>query len=369
MITPDYAAGTLADVLPGALTALGLPGLTDRFPDRLGLAARLEGVRRVAVLLIDGMGYHQLPLMGPFLSTIPAQRITCGFPSTTPTSLVSLATGVAPGRHGIMAFFSAVPGTDRVLSHALWKDDPIPQLWQPVPPLFVAARALSPVTVNRPEYLGSGLTEVTSRGADYRPASGVDEVASAMLAALAGTHQIVYGYHPDLDKAGHTSGLDSPAWRFTASEVDRLVTRLADGLPRDAALVVTADHGQLNVPPDRRIDLDVHLDGVRVIAGEPRVRYLHTLPGAAADVLEAWRSLAGHAAWVGTRQEVIDTGWYGPVDRAFVERIGDVVLVCRDDWAFLSPTFDPPALTNLVAMHGSMTEVEMAIPLIVIRGQ
>jgi hypothetical protein len=99
------------------------------------------------------------------------------------------------------------------------------------------------------------------------------------------------------------------------------------------------------------------------------MRYLHTLPGAAADVLQAWRSLAGHAAWVGTRQEVIDTGWYGPVDQAFVERIGDVVLVCRDDWAFLSPTFDPPTLTNLVAMHGSMTEVEMAIPLIVIRGQ
>jgi hypothetical protein len=155
---------------------------------------------------------------------------------------------------------------------------------------------------------------------------------------------------------------------LVASEVDTLVSMIAEGLPPDAALIVTADHGQLNVPADRRIDLDQHLDGIRVIAGEPRVRYLHTLPGAAADVLAAWRALAGHAAWVGTREDAIDAGWYGPVNPAFAERIGDVVLVCRDDWALMTPTFDPPTLHKLVAMHGAMTEVEMAIPLIVIRG-
>ena len=363
MITPDYPAGTLADVLSGALAALGLPGVTDR----LGLAARLEGVNKVAVLLIDGMGYHQLPFMGPYLSTIPARRITCGFPSTTPTSLVSLATGVAPGSHGIMSFFAAVPGTDIVLSHTAWKDDPLPEVWQPVPPLYLAAQEFRPLVVSRPEYVDSGLTEVTTRGADYRGASGVDEVASGILGALKGTRKIVYGYHPDLDKAGHNHGLYSDAWRVAASEVDRLVSTIAQRLPSGTALIVTADHGQLNVPADHRINLDDHLDGVRVIAGEPRVRYLHTLPGAAPDVLQAWRLLAGHAAWVGTREEAIDTGWYGPVDRAFADRIGDVVLVCKDDWALMTPTFDPSSVSKLVAMHGAMTEVEMAIPLIVIR--
>lgn len=366
MITPPaYAAGTLADVMPGALAALGMPGIEDR----LGLAARLEGVGKVAVLLIDGMGYHQLPSMGPYLSAAPAERITCGFPSTTPTSLVSLATGVPPGGHGILSFFAALPGTDRVLSHTAWKDYPVPEVWQPVPPLYVAAQAFSPVVVNRPEYVGSGLTEVTTRGADYRGASGVDEVASGVLKALRGPHRLVYGYHPELDKAGHSHGLYSEAWHFAASEVDRLVATIAEGLPGDAALIVTADHGQLNVPDDRRINLDDHLDGIRVIAGEPRVRYLHTLPGAAQDVLQAWRLLAGHAAWVGTREEAIEAGWYGTFDRAFAERIGDVVLVCEDDWALMTPTFDPPSVSGLVAMHGALTEVEMAIPLIVIRGR
>jgi hypothetical protein len=35
----------------------------------------------------------------------------------------------------------------------------------------------------------------------------------------------------------------------------------------------------------------------------------------------------------------------------------------------MTPTFDPPTLSKLIAMHGAMTEVEMAIPLIVIRGR
>lgn len=360
---PDYPNGTLADVFPGVLTALGMTGLADP----LGLAAELAGARRVAVLLVDGMGYHNL---SPHVATLGARRITCGFPSTTPTSLVSLATGVHPGAHGVLAFTSAVPGSDRVLNHVMWTDDPVPQEWQPVPALYAAAVAhgLTVTVVNRPEYLGTGLTVVTTLGATYAPASGVDELAAGMLRALRDS-QFVYGYHPDLDKAGHNFGLDSHGWRVAASEVDRLVTRLIDGLPDDTALLVTADHGQLDVPEDRRISLDLHTDGVRVIAGEPRVRYLHTEHGATDDVLAAWRSLAGHAAWVGTREEAIDTGWYGKVDKAFTERIGDVVMVCQDDWALLSPVSDSPSVSSLVAMHGALTEAEMAIPLLVIRGR
>ncbi len=63
----------------------------------------------------------------------------------------------------------------------------------------------------------------------------------------------------------------------------------------DAALLVTADHGQLNVPVEHRFDLDADprlRAGVRLVAGEARVRYLHTEPGATADVVAAWSERA-----------------------------------------------------------------------------
>lgn len=379
-IEPRYDEGTLADVLPGALSALGMPGATDR----LGLAARLAGVRRVAVLLVDGMGWHQLPAMAPVAPTIAATlrgelgralRTTCGFPSTTPTSLISLATGALPGAHGVLAFNTIVPATGRVLNHTVWVDDPPPARWVPVPPVYAAAVAagIDATVVNRPEYAGSGLTVATGAGARYVAALGVDELAAGMLAALkeaAPAPALVYGYHPLLDKAGHEHGLTSPQWAQAAAEVDVLLDRLISGLPEDAALLVTADHGQLDVPADRRIDVHAEPElaaGVRVVTGEPRVRYLHTEPGAAADVTDAWRALAGHAAWIGTREEAIATGWYGPVDVRHAPRLGDVVVVCRDDWAVLATATDPPSVARLVAMHGSLTEPEMRIPLLVYR--
>jgi hypothetical protein len=375
-VRPNYGAGSLADIMPSALAAVGVPG-----PDPLGLVAALGAPRRVAVLLVDGLGWHQLPVAAPHAPTLaqvaadPAAReLTAGFPSTTPTSLVTLGTGAVPGAHGVVGFFLNVPGTDRVLNHIRWDSDPDPREWQPVEPVYVRAEAagVAASVVSRPEFEGSGLTVAAYRGAKFRGATGVDEVAAQMLAALAQTPRaLVYGYHGDVDRTGHDFGIDSPQWREAVTGVDRLVRMLAEGLPSDAVLLVTADHGQLNIPADRRIDMaaDPRLRaGVAVVAGEPRVRYLHTVPGAQADVLATWRTVLGPAAWVGGREEAVAAGWFGTVTAEHARRIGDVVAICRDDWVVLATGLEPAPIARMVAFHGSHTAAEMAIPLLVVPG-
>jgi hypothetical protein len=154
------------------------------------------------------------------------------------------------------------------------------------------------------------------------------------------------------------------------SEVDRLVTRLAEGLPPGTALVVTADHGQVDVPAHRRFDIDGDdrlRSGVRVIAGEPRARHLHVTPGAARDVIDAWRGVLGAAAWVVGRDEAVAEGWFGPVSEAHLPRVGDVVVACHADYAVLATRSEPERVARLVALHGSATEAEMMIPLLIVR--
>jgi hypothetical protein len=376
-VAPRYAGGSLADVLPSACAVLGVPGAADL----LGLTARLAGVRRIAVLLVDGLGWYQIPTAAPHAPTLAGLAatagvpLTTGFPSTTPTSLVSLGTGTPPGPHGVLGFTVRVPDTDRVLSHIDWADDPEPLRWQPVPTWYERARAagVAVTVVSRPEYAGSGLTLAANRGGDYRGASDVAALATRMLTALAAGAgpTLVSGYHPDLDQQGHLSGVDSAPWRLAAAAVDRLLAHLVDGLPPDAALLVTADHGQLNVPAGHRIDLDTDprlRAGVRVVAGEPRVRYLHVEPGATADVLAAWSAVLGDAARVTTREEAVAAGWFGPVPEEHLRRIGDVVVVCRDTYAVTASRSEPPMASRLVAYHGADTAVEMTIPLLVVRG-
>ncbi|WP_350933990.1 alkaline phosphatase family protein [Micromonospora mangrovi] len=376
-VAPAYGGGSLADVLPSALAVLGVPGAVDL----LDLRPRLAGVRRIAVLLVDGLGWHQIPTAAPYAPTLAGLTaavgvpLTSGFPSTTPTSLVSLGTGSAPGGHGVLGFKVRVPGTDRVLSHIEWSGDPDPLTWQPVPTQYERARAagVAVTVVSRPEYAGSGLTLAANRGGDYRGAADVDALATRMLTALAAGAgpTLVSGYHPDLDRHGHLSGVDSAPWRLAAAEVDGLLARLVDGLPPDAALLVTADHGQLDVPAGHRVDFDTDprlRAGVRVLAGEPRVRYLHVAPGATADVVAAWSEVLGDAARVTTRDELVAAGWFGPVPEEHLRRIGDVVAVCRGTHAVVATRSEHPIESRLVAYHGADTATEMTIPLLVVRG-
>jgi Type I phosphodiesterase / nucleotide pyrophosphatase len=379
LVQPAYGATSLADVLPGVLTALGVPGATDP----LGLVAALGDVWGVAVLLIDGLGHHALPRAAPHTPTIAdivaghlagasARAITTGFPSTTPASLVSLGTGAAPGAHGLVGFSVNVPGTDQVLDHLRWRDEPDPLRWQPLTTLFALAAQAGVATrvVSRPEFRDGGLTSAAFRGAEYVAATGAATQAARMLDGLRHRPSLVYGYLPDVDRAGHDFGNSSPQWMEAVGVVDRLVTTLIDGLPAGTALVVTADHGHRDIPPEHRFDVDTDprlRRGVRVVAGEPRVRYVHTQPGATGEVLATWAGVLGDAAWVVSRDEAVAAGWFGPVPEAHLQRVGDVVAVCRDDYVVLATATEPPGVARMVGFHGSATEDEMRIPLLVVR--
>jgi hypothetical protein len=376
-VAPRYRQASLGDIMPGVLAALGVPDS----PDPLGLAAGpLAGVRRVAVLLVDGLGAAQLPAAGALAPTLaelaagrlgPARTLTCGFPSTTPVSLASVGTGATPGEHGLVGFSVAIPESERILNHIQWWDDPSPADWQPVPTIFErAARAGIAVSVlNRPEFAGSGLTVAAYRGADFRGVVTPDDVAEGLVRAVTAADGpvLAYGYLPDVDRAGHLDGVGSAPWNAAVGDVERVLARVMAGLPEDAALLVTADHGQLNIPAEGRLDADADprlRAGVRTLAGEARVRYLYTLPGALDDVLATWRELVDDA-WVVPREEAVAAGWFGPVTARHLARIGDVVVACRERKVVVASQTEPAFVAAMIGHHGSYTADEMLVPLLI----
>jgi len=380
LAVPPYGSATLGDVLPGAATALGVPIVRGDLPaDPLGLTTALAGARRVMLLLVDGLGADLLRTHADLAPTLaglarPVGDLSAPCPSTTPVSLATLGTGLPPGSHGILGFVTDVPGGDRTLNHVQWADDPDPDVWQAQRTVFEQAQdAGVPATAVGPyAYAGSGLTRAVYRGATYTGAVSHGDLCALALGALAATPRaLVYGYIPELDLTGHVRGVDSASWRAQLVLVDRIVEQLVDGLPDDAALLVTADHGMLDVPRAMRFDLDAEpalSDGVRVLAGEPRARYVHALPGAEDDVLARWQEVLGERAWVVSRDEAVASGVFGHVDDALAARIGDVVALARGSWAFVSPEREPGP-SRLRAYHGSLTATELAIPLLAARGR
>ncbi|TYK46381.1 alkaline phosphatase family protein [Actinomadura decatromicini] len=360
---PRYGSGALADLPPSVLAALGVPDAVNV----LGLAP----VPRACVLIVDGLGWEQLrahPDEAPFLSAMDGGPITSGFPATTVSSLGSLATGAPPGAHGLLGVQVAIPGTGRLLNCLRWQDDSVdPARFQPVPTVYgrAAADGVAVSYVALGQYRGTGLSRATVRGARYRAANGLGQlVGRTELALREGDRSFVTVYHADLDATGHRFGAGSADWRHQLRFVDMLAERIADVLPPGSALHVTADHGM--VDPVERVDFDAVpelRDGVALLGGDARARYVYSEPGAHDDVLAAWTALLGDRAWVVPRERAVADGWFGPLGPGMLDRVGDVIAVPHADLAIVASEREP-WLDRMVGMHGSLVAAEQLVPLL-----
>jgi predicted AlkP superfamily pyrophosphatase or phosphodiesterase len=377
-LTPNGQRPSLADVVPSLLAGLGVEG----FANRLGL----NPTRGACLLLVDGLGWRALrehPADAPFLSSLAdhSEPIVAGFPSTTSASVSTIGTGLLPGEHGIVGFSFAIP--DGVLINALsWhthgggeridlRESFVPEDIQPrTTALERAAAAGVQVALAVPDIQrGSGLTRAALRGGDIHGVHALGDLAAIALAAVsARTRAFCYAYHGDLDLLGHVYGVGSLPWRLQLGHIDRLASAIAAGLPAGTQLVVIADHGMVTVPEDGKLDFDTQpalQTGVRLLGGDARARYVYTEPGATGEVLAAWRELIGDRAWIRTREEAIEAGWFGPVaEHRIRERIGDVIVAARAGFAVVRSRATPQ-LSRLIGHHGSLTADEQLVPLLV----
>ena len=373
-IVPAYDSDMLGALLPGALAALGGGSVND-LP-----AAALPSTTAICVVLIDGLGAHQLAEsadVAPFLVGLAGRAgslgraVRVGCPTTTATSLASLGTGRPPGRHGLVGYEVLDPDRGVLLNELKWSPDTNPFAWQPYPTLFEFA-ASSDVTVTRIgnlEFADSGLTLAAHRGGAFVGVPALaDRVSAALDATTSADRSLTYLYWGDVDTAGHRFGWRAPNWRVELGRADRAVEHLAERLPPGAVLVVTADHGMVDVPHAGRLDLATVPGlrrGVAILGGEPRMAQLYCHPGAAAEVAARFSDVLGDRAWVRTRDEAIADGWFGPVDDRVRPRIGDVLVAARDSFALVDSDVTAPLVLSLIGQHGSLTEAEQWVPMLV----
>ena len=367
-IVPSYGTGSLADLSSSILASLDPDAPESQ--NVLGLVP----TQRACLLIVDGLGWELLrahPAAAPFLSELArdssSKPITAGFPSTTVTSLGSLCTGRPPGQHGILGYQVKIPGENRLLNGLRWDPRVDPLRWQPLPTIYERAveAGIAAVHVAQGSFRGTGLTVAIMRGADFRPADSMGALAAQAATALhENGRAYVSVYHGDLDGTGHGFGVASDAWYNHLAHVDKLAEQIASALPSGACLYVTADHGMVDIGPEDKLDIDAIPElraGLALLGGEPRARHLYARPGAAAEVLAAWREVLGERAWVLSRDEAIKEGWFGPVDARMVDRIGDVVAAPVGSAAIVATKAEPRE-SALVGMHGSLTPSDQLVP-------
>lgn len=358
---PDYGGGCISNVVPALLE-------WDEAPEWLPRPA--VGAEQVVLLVLDGLGWEQLQEhahLAPTLAGLAGGPITSVVPTTTATALTSITTGLPPGEHGVVGYRMAVEG--EVLNVLRWatasgdaRDRFPPERLQDVSP-FAGQR---PPIVTKAEFATSGFSGAHLHQVRFHGYRMPSTMLVHLRKLLRAGEPFVYAYYDGLDKVGHEYGFGD-CYESELVTLDRIVADVIDLLPRGAALVVTADHGQVETGGDVATPHPEVLAETSMQSGEGRFRWFHARPGRHQALLEALTTHHGHQGWIHTRDEAISQGWYGAkVSDMARARMGDVLLAPWGNMAFLEPADTGPF--QLVGRHGSVTSAEMLVPLIGARG-
>lgn len=346
-------------------------------PDSEGTRAwatsdRLSATRSIVILVVDGLGHANLKAAAGHARTLtglPTKRIETVLPSTTGAALTTLTTGMLPGEHGLIGYKIRHPELGLLTTLRDWEGIEDPRTWQRGTPLFELAPRIGAkaVAIGRPAHASGGLTEAILSGTEYHSGQTIEErfsIASTLVRD--GEPKLVYLYVDELDRAAHNSGWLSDAWLRRLEQLDAGLEHFLRALPGEVGVVVTADHGMVDVPEQMRLLLDggaVPLEDVELVGGEPRMRSLYLRPGAdAEEAAAAIQHSLRKQAWVGTRAEAIAHGWFGPMSDGVAERLGDILIAARGQYAFML-SGDDAAVHEMVGQHGSLSDEERGIPL------
>lgn len=376
-VTEDVTWPGLASLSRSILSALGAEGFRNPF----GLAPSPA----TCLLLIDGLGMHLLQAHArhaPFLASLmrPEGVFRVGFPATTASSLATLTSGLGSGAHGIVGCTFALEGGSE-FSPLSWTSTPL-VVGQPVAPVPSPEQFIVPQTawqqateqgvristVMPARYADSAYTRAIYKGAqilgapDY--ATYPELVRQALTLDLA---SLCFAYFGDLDFVGHISGPGSEPWLVQLRNADRLAQNIYHQLPAGAHLLVTADHGMLELDSAAVVDFDLEpalQENVLALAGDIRARHLY-IDGLHLDrVQERWRGRLGDGYQVLSKADAIGCGLFGDVVLSQAEaRIGDLIVIPTGAGGIIRSEVERDA-SRWQGHHGSLTDADQLVPLL-----
>lgn len=360
-IVPDYAGANVRGVIPAILGPVSWQGaLPDWMP------AVLDEASQIVLLVVDGLGWDQLQArahVAPTIASLTGRAITTVAPTTTATALTSIATGLTPGEHGVLGYRLVLGG--EVVNMLRWTHDGADRRRSQPPsdiqryPAFLG----EPVPVVSPsELCTTAFTEAHLRGSRQIGFRATSSLPIEIRHQLAAGERFVYAYYGGVDKIAHERGFGE-FYDAELRDTDRLVADILGVLPPGAALVITADHGQVSVGDRIVVPSPDLLSLVALQSGEGRFRWLHARRGALDELVAAAEDEFGPTGWVRTRTQLLDEHWFGPVVAPPVAaRLGDVAVIAREPVSYHDP--DDTGPFELVCRHGSMTSAEVYVPLL-----
>ncbi len=402
-VPPHYGGYSILNIPTSVAQALGAPpvGVAPPLVPDLRRAWG-DGIRRVVLLVVDGLGWHlfqaarthhRLAGWQPLLERGTLGVLTSIAPSTTAAAITTFWTGRSAAEHGITgyemwlkdyglianmilhspSFFQS--GGAGLLQHASFD----PETFLPHPPIGPHLRAHG-VQVHAFQHYtiaNSGLSIMLFREAEVHAFATLPDLWIALRQFLETPPegpQYIWVYWSAVDGFSHRYG---PHDARVAAEIETIAWTwrrffwddLAPAARKGTVWLVTADHGQIATPPDPAYDTQRHPRLQRTLylppTGENRLVYLYPRPGRVNAMKDYFAT-----AWPGAFHlvpvwEVLNARLYGPgrPHPDLRNRLGEWLAIGRGA-AYL---WWGPKDNHLQGRHGGFHQDEMLVPFLAAR--
>lgn len=340
-----------------------------------------KDTKNVVLLLFDGMGENLLKRHLPedsFLRKHDICAISTVFPSTTTAATTSLWTGIAPGEHGWLGWSLYFKEIGRQIDTFLSRDSFTGERYHALTPseAYIPFETIYPSVnaVSETHALFPFPTSATKGARDRRTYSGMADLKKIILECTKKEgKQLICAYVLEPDHTMHECGVSHDMTKKAFSSANDVCASLSRLLSKDTLLIVTADHGLVDVKENIRInEIPSLMDCLLMPPSiEGRAASLFVKPHKKDEFKNEFLRLYGDDFFLFSHDEVMDMHLLGlfPPHKKTDDFLGDFFACAKGNKSIQFMTPASSAGPDMIGQHAGLTEDEMLVPLILARGE
>lgn len=361
---------------------------------------------KVIFFFIDAFGWkfferyaEKYPFLKAIISEGVTSKLTSQFPSTTAAHVTCIHTGLDVGYSGVYEWQYYEPLVDEVITPLLFsyagdklthdtlrRTNIPPYLFFPQQTFYRDLQVLGVDShlFQYHAYATSTYSDIVFQGASVHPYQNLQEAFTQLTHAVlheSRTPAYYFFYYDRIDAAFHLYG---PLSRQAEAAIDSFLTManefflkvLRDKTSR-TLLMMTADHGQMEVDPQTTFYLNQHIPGVEryfktndrgrpiVPAGSPRDMFLYVKDECIDEVISLLQRYLNGKAEIHRTDNLLNQQFFGAHTPSpqLLARLGNVVILPYQRetvWWYEEGKFD----MHFRGHHGGLSADEMEIPLL-----
>ncbi len=400
-ITPQYQKNCISNIPNLVMQLLHTQNSQPHTPlNQYIKDANAKNTNKIVLLVIDGFGFNQLVKQhkqNHFLTNLATNGdiapITSVYPSQTTNALTTLNTGLTPQEHGLFEYFIYLKEVGIINSLRFERIDSnrksklVDEGFDPK--LMFGGKSIHRILkdqgIRTHTHINNSNANISCSklifdGSTIVPALKTSDLVVNLRKNLENTDSGYFFAHIDnLDTIAHEYGPESDQYKAELSAISdllqkELVEKTEPRTAKETLLMVTADHGAVQVNPDETTYLNLLQKPLTnrqigrnrkpiMPTGSPRDIFLHIKSRELAQTKEELTRQIGDKAQVLETAEAIKKGLFGVGEpsQEFLNRAGNLLILPFDKetiW-FANPE---GRKISFLGQHGGLNAEEMLVP-------